>query len=179
MKKSKLVLLILSITYFILAIISIINSESKLYNILLLIIIYVPYLLIIVFSDGYFGKVISIGFCIIEIITSVLSIIGLFNALNKGSEFSVIDLLIRIEIMAYNALAIVCFVRLMKERDISIIKYIALGLLVIVIGYFGVSFFQTPSIPLVKITIFKNAVFYIILYSYLFFEYVRSKEIKS
>ena len=76
MKKNRNILIIISALFLALDILNIIMSQAKTYTIMILLIIYLPFLLIIIFSDNWLGKVVSIGFCAVGIIFNIVSLIG-------------------------------------------------------------------------------------------------------
>ena len=167
MKKSRILLLAISIIFVILSILAIIYGESKIYSSILLLVIYIPYLIVIIFSDSPFGKAISIGFCGVEVISSSLMLGSIISALIKTNEYNLIGLFIRLIIVAFNVIAIICFIRLLKGKKLGVIKLVLFVLLLIIVIYQLWYTFVLDYSLFEEITIIKNTVFNIIIFSYL------------
>ncbi|MBO7079025.1 MAG: hypothetical protein J6W64_04345, partial [Bacilli bacterium] len=69
MKLRKILLILASILFLATDIINmIVNSNYSFYNIGSLIIVYIPFVILICFTENILGKIIAIGFCIIDLL---------------------------------------------------------------------------------------------------------------
>lgn len=176
MKKYRISLMILSIIFLALSIISIVFSESKVYGTILLIVIYLPTILIMNLSKSFWGKIFSIGFCGIGILSGILILIAFIISL-KNIELStslVISIVSQVLEAVIKFIMLLSFVKTFKEQENKKINKTAVLLsaifLILLIVYIVLSDYSlkgTMSSLIGNLSIIKDLIFMCVLLDYL------------
>lgn len=120
MKLRKILLMLASILFLVTNITNmVINDNYSFYSIGSLVIIYIPFIILICFTDNTLGKVIAIGLCVIDLIGIIIFIAYLVKGAFDFTKAHIIVQVVADYIIAtaMRVLIIISLIRFLKEKD--------------------------------------------------------------
>ncbi len=158
MKLRKILLILASILFLATDIINmIVNSNYSFYNIGSLIIVYIPFVILICFTENILGKIIAIGFCIIDLLGIIITSVSLIWGTVDLSRSGAINIIITDYGIAsvMRVLIIISIVQFLKDKsskwiNISIVSLYVLFIASNIIIIFNKRYGNDELLPILK-----------------------------